>query len=55
VIVRLIQEAIEPLIDPDPWNEAKEREREQRELLKRVRTRWDDVEALLRDDEDEED
>lgn len=47
VVVGLITDAVKPLIDPEPWSEAEQRERENRRLLTRVRTRWDDVVALL--------
>jgi len=51
ILVGLIRSAIEPHIDQEAWDECKQREIENKELLRRVRTRWADVEALLREDE----
>lgn len=49
VVVELIRREIEPLIDPDPWAEAKEREAEGVRLLKGVRDNWPEIEMLIRD------
>ncbi len=53
-LVELIKAAIEPHIDPDPWEEALKRERYHRSLLRGVRERWSDIEDLLAEDMDDE-
>lgn len=54
VLERLIQDAIKPHIDPEPWAAAQERERHNRAMLRGVRERWDDIVALLSDDDNDE-
>lgn len=51
VIVDLIGSTIRPLIVPEFWQEAEDRETENQALLRRVRERWDDVADLLREDD----
>ena len=51
-LVELIQDAIKPHIDPEPWEEAQRRERRMRDLLRGVRGRWDDIVELLEDEDD---
>jgi len=46
-LVSLIQEAIKPHIDPEPWAAAKEREQENQKRLRGLRSRWDDIVELL--------
>jgi hypothetical protein len=51
VLVGLIRAAIEPHIDQYEWDICQDREAENKELLRRVRTRWADVEKLLKDED----
>lgn len=51
VLVGLIRSAIEPHIDQHEWDICQAREVENKELLRRVRTRWADVEAMLKDED----
>lgn len=53
VMVDLITSEIEPLIIPEAWGRAAERERENREMLRKVRHRWGDVAELLRNEEED--
>ena len=57
VIVQLVKGAITPHIDPEPWAEAKERERVNQARLRGLRSRWDDIVDLLDrlDDDDPQD
>ena len=50
VIVDLITREIEPLIIDEHWERARRREQENRRTLRQLRHRWDDVEAMLRND-----
>ena len=50
--MNLIRGAISPHIDQHEWDICQAREVENKELLRRVRTRWADVERLLRDEGD---
>lgn len=52
VLTDLIAAAIDPHIDREKWHEAADREYDQRAILKAVRSRWDEVEALLTDNDD---
>lgn len=52
-LVDLVQAAIKPHIDPEPWAEAKARETRYQGLLRGVRERWDEIEALLAGDEED--
>ena len=54
VIEQLIIDAIQPHIDPEPWASAQRRERENRDMLRSLRTRWDEIEELLSRDVDED-
>ena len=49
VVNSLIEDAIEPLVDMTAWRDAQDREREGRDILHRLRDRWDDVKAMLED------
>ncbi len=53
VVVDLIHAEIEPLIDSEAWEEAKDREREGMDLLRGVRDNWSDIEAMIRESWDE--
>jgi len=52
-VVALIQDAIQPLIDEDAWSRAQEKERENKALLRGVRHRWTDIEAMLKEQDDD--
>ena len=49
VVNSLIEDAIEPLVDMSAWRDAQNREREGRDILHRLRDRWDDVKDMLED------
>lgn len=49
VVNSLIEDAIEPLVDMSAWRDAQTREREGRDILHRLRDRWDDVKDMLED------
>lgn len=49
VVVDLISNTIRPLIDEDAWQRANDKERENKALLRGVRDRWTDIEALLKE------
>jgi len=42
-----------PLIDEDAWQRARDKERENKALLRGVRDRWTDIEALLKEQDDD--
>lgn len=49
------EDAVYPLIDHGAWRVAAEREREGRDILKKLRDRWDDVRAMLTEENPEDD
>lgn len=51
VVNDLIERAVKPLVDLRAWNDAAEREREGRAILRRLKDRWDDVRAMLTEDD----
>lgn len=55
VVTSLIEDAVYPLIDHGAWRVAAEREREGRDILKKLRDRWDDVRAMLTEEDLDDD
>ena len=53
VVVALIRDAIQPLIDEDAWSRAQEKERENKALLRSVYHHWTDIEAMLKEQDDD--
>lgn len=53
VLVALVQDAIKPHIGPEPWADAQARETRNRDLLRSLRSRWDEIEGLLSSDEED--
>lgn len=41
------------MIDEDAWQRAHDKERENKALLRGVRDRWTDIEALLKEQDDD--